>query len=118
MAKFKRVVKWFAINTFFCYCLYMAMIDDAKWAENIVVFIVWFFLIISALAYFNKEVRANCQKRGRTIPIAIDGTYDAAITLIFVGYGWIPTAIAYIFMSLFQVCIFEKEKKKKKSSGK
>lgn len=97
-------LRWLVINTIGAYIIYLAIIENINWAQNIVMFgahIILFLHIMTAVyLHEHKEKKIELAKK-KVVPVKIDHLYDIIISLFLASQGWFYYAIIWFIQILF-----------------
>jgi hypothetical protein len=83
-----------------------------QWAQNLLLFAVWLFAILSTVAVFSKETQAIINKKGFSVPQSVSMAYDLLFIAVLASYGWFFSAAAWTWQMLCEVSM-----RKKKEEG-
>lgn len=112
MAKSKggtsRTLKWIALNGIWATILWLGTFQAVQWAENLFCFMAWVSAALWFVTIVFDEIHQNIYDKGQPVPVRVGVIYDIAIVLTLAAAGWFWTALACIFGSLTEYCIFDK----------
>jgi hypothetical protein len=93
----KRALKWTAINGAIAVAAWFGVHDGVTGAGNVLVFMVWLGLALSALSNTEAMQEHLAEKLAkRSMSRWIEVPYDCAMLGLLVWHGWWITSVAYI----------------------
>ncbi len=95
MEKLKKLLKYTIFKAIFAASLFYGFVCDIEGAKNLAIFIAWLFFVAS-LSYYSKDLRIESFKRGRTVPVWFDISFDVLVCGFLVWHGHVVTGIFYI----------------------
>jgi hypothetical protein len=103
----KRPAIWTAIHASVAGLLYLGAVREQQWAVNIVIFLVWLFLVIWLFAVGSEDLKDKMRVNGRSVPTPIAVGYDVLFLLALVAAGWFWSAGAWVFAAILENGILE-----------
>lgn len=111
-----RRVKWFLFNAVFFALLWAAVVEQIAGAKNIVLVVIWFFVLLTPL-FFNKEIKKKLSEKGRSVPAWLDGSSDVAVVGLLLWNGWMVTGVAYLLHLFFIQAVWADIEENKLKNG-
>ena len=104
-----KLIRWILLNSFMAFVAVDALYLGRQWAQNLLVFAVWLFAIMSTMAVFSKEARAIIDKKGFSVPHSVSITYDLILVAALASYGWFFTAAAWTWQMICETSLRKKQ---------
>jgi len=102
-----RSLRWFIGNGAFATCIYLGFVKEIKGAEDVAIFWAWALAVISIFLMSDLVIN-ELKKKKPPVPLWLDGIFDIIIVSVFVWFGAIATAIAYLIYFIFLQAAWEK----------
>ena len=100
MKKIKRAAFWFISNAAFAWSLWAGYDRGIPGAHHVAVFMVW-FSFIGSLMVFSEEVQKKMQANGPSVPMGMNGFFDAGVVGFLVWHGSIFLGVIYLMHTIF-----------------
>ena len=126
---FLRHIRSVLIFTGCFLAVFLYEIYGHQYARNLILFFIWFASIMSMLIFIatnkkndedaNKirEKVFNTYRDGKHLPPLMDKFFYFIVLATLVAYGWIPTAIAWLFIFIIDLFLRRKSKITLNSGG-
>lgn len=100
MSKSLKILRWATVNGIFATLTVYGFALDVQGAKNISAFFIYVLLFLSLFS-FNKDLQAAAAKRGFSVPMWLDITFDFAVTSFLLWYGHTWYATLYFIHMIF-----------------
>ena len=112
-----KAIIWFLINASFLATLVGGISFGINGLLNIGIFCVW-FMFVGSLLFLRDEVIENSTKKGFSVPIYVDITFDLIVLLYLVYNSFFITGIAYLIHIIMQSALRSEVDKRLKEKEK
>lgn len=105
-----RAIRWVLVNTAMYAVMWFAVSGNAG-CGRVLGAMLWLSAVCNVFAWLNDDIGAAVRKNGRSVPDYVSLSYDAAMTLTLVWFGWWLTALASFLSMLGEIGIYTDGKK-------
>jgi hypothetical protein len=92
-----KVFKWVLTNSFMAFVAVNALYLERQWAQNLLLFAVWLFAILSTFAVFSEDAQKAINKKGFAVSHSISATYDLLFIAALAAGGWFVSAAVWVW---------------------
>lgn len=101
-----RLLRWIIINTLFAIIAYFALYEEVAYAQNFLMFAIWFISIVTTITAFMDDIVAERREKGHPIPQWAEALYDMLFMSALATFGWFFYASLYAIHMVTQQYIY------------
>ena len=116
-----KTIFTYIVNIAMLWILYLGLWENLEWAQNILLFYIWFeFIIYTGVVFivilFSKELSERLRHQKPFIPIVLSTIINTVIIVGLVAFGWFGTASAFTFSTIVHYSVFQDGEIKEKNN--
>jgi len=91
------------------FVLYLALWEDFRWAQGVLIFVIWMHCILNLIALCWDEVKDKINSKYKPARFGASTVCGIVVIVCLVSFGWFWTAIVHASGALFEFHVYKKK---------